>query len=55
VFVVADAAGEVSWKFPTPLWLGLIGLPLEQQLVALSNTQVLVASNRVTSVCGVTN
>lgn len=55
VFFAADASGEDAWQLALPLDLGLIGLPLEQQLVALSGAQVIVASNRVTSVCGVTN
>ncbi len=55
VFVLADELGRYPWGLATPASLDLVGLPLMQQLVALHSTLGLVASNRVASVCGVSN
>ncbi len=57
-FVLADAAGRHFWRMDLPLALGLIGLPLEQQVAAIdpvANALGLVVSNRTSSVCGMTN
>lgn len=55
VFVLADGLGRYPWAMSTPASLDLVGLPLLQQLVALHSTLGLLASNRLASVCGVTN
>jgi len=54
-FILADGNGNDFWPMGTPADVGFIGLPFEQQLVALHSTMVVVASNRVSSVCGITN
>jgi len=55
LFIVADANGNDSWPFSTPVDLAFNGLSLEHQLAALHSTLNIVASNRVSAVCGITN
>jgi len=55
MFILADSNGNDYWPLSLPVDLAYNGLTLEQQLLALHSTLVVVASNRVTSVCGITN
>lgn len=54
-FVLTDANGNDFWAISTPVDVAYIGLPLEQQIVALDSVDVIVATNRVSSVCGIKN
>lgn len=54
-FVLTDANGNDFWALGTPVDVAYIGLPLEQQIVALDSVDVIVATNRVSSVCGIKN
>lgn len=54
-FVLADANGNDFWLIGTPVDVAFIGLTLEQQMVALDSVDVIVATNRVSSVCGIKN
>ncbi|MCA8967364.1 MAG: PPC domain-containing protein [Planctomycetes bacterium] len=55
---ISDAAGVLFWNVNSPFTLALIGLPLEQQLVALdsgANALGVVVSNRVSTLWGITH
>lgn len=54
-FVLSDANGNDFWSISTPADVAFIGLPLQQQVVALDSVALIVATNRVASVCGITN
>lgn len=55
VFVLTDGVGNDNWLISTPVSVAYIGLPLEQQIVALDSVDLIVATNRVSSVCGIKN
>ncbi len=53
---IADAGGVLFWNVNSPFTLSLIGLPLEQQVVALdsgANALGVVVSNRVSTLWGI--
>lgn len=55
---IADGTGVYFWNLDLPFSLDFVGLPLEQQIVALdpaANAAGLVASNRVSSICGISH
>lgn len=54
-FVLTDANGNDFWPLGTPVDVAYIGLPLQQQIVALDSVDLIVATNRVASVCGIKN
>jgi hypothetical protein len=57
-FAMADGLGRDYWCVPSPVRVGIIGLPIEQQLAVLdpgANALGLTVSNRVASVFGITN
>ena len=57
-FVFADATGSDYWPLTSPIIVGLIGLPIQQQIAVLdlsANAPGAVVSNRVSSVFGIEN
>lgn len=53
--VMTDGVGNDNWLLATPVDVAFIGLPYETQIVALDAVDLIVATNRVSSVCGITN
>ena len=55
---LSNAAGVLFWNINSPFTLSLIGLPLEQQVVALdgaANSLGVVVTNRVSTLWGITH
>ena len=51
--MLTDALGQDFWALTTPANIAFIGLPFEQQVVALDAVDTLIATKRVTAICGV--